>query len=520
MATIVFTKVSGGSQVAVTPWLTQLIANYPVRFTYTSATSLDMFVLDKYFITVTTADTVTINGSVYAGLFSDLASNLITSVFPSATTLTDSGIVALTNRADTLVMLGDSYTALHKGGSGSGVTSPSTGFFNWANTRLGKRFNILNYAGIGGETTTQILARFQANVLDVNPGWAFIQGGINDVNGSVSASAIYNNLTQMFDRSIAQGIKVIGMTIPLVPVFGTATLRNVAHEVNANLKKYARTKANFILIDSNILADETTGLLTSTYVKADNTHLNLLGCAYLGDFIFQVLDPIVPKQLDPLPTSANETYDNNTTGGAYTNMLPNGMLTGNVSGLCTGWAPNVVFKTGGASCVLGVDYTQSKVANLDPVNRKFRNFSWQQFTALTSNGDEKRFSFRISPSNGINSRFSVGDWVYAECEYEVDDNIVSLSELHLSLITIGGAAPSSIDMFTNGTVDGAYPANNTVYTIKSGVLRTIPIQYSASITQIYPEFRCRLVSGTFRIGRFAVRKATPVTVGALTIFNY
>jgi lysophospholipase L1-like esterase len=424
-----------------------------------------------------------------------------------------------TQQKNTLVMLGDSYTAFHLGGTAPGVTTPTTGYFNWANMKMKRKFQIINYAGVAGQTTTQILARFAANVTALSPGWVAIQGGVNDVNASVSASTIYSNLTTMYNAAIAANIRVIAFTIPNCIVFSTQAKLNIANDVNTQLKQYARTQNNFILIDWNIIvADPETGIMQAQYTF-DNTHFSLLGDAVVGDYIAQKLDVLVPD-VDMLPTSANDIYANNTSS-SYTNLCPNGMMTGNSSGLATSWNPNVTLSTSGSG-VLNTDYTQSKVANFNISTGSLRSFDWQQLQALTASGAVKQFAFRPSTS-AMAGTWNTGDYLYVECEFEADNDWSGVTKMHLALNTLvsSGSVINSIDMFTNGTANGTYPGSTTPQYIPSnGVLRTYPVQMTSLVTSVYPEFDFYAVTGTVRVGRFAIRKATPVVVGGVTTFLY
>jgi len=416
---------------------------------------------------------------------------------------------------NTIVLLGDSYSELHKGGAAPGVTTPLTGFFNSANTALNKKFQVLAYSGIAGQTTTQILARVYTDCINIKPSWANIQGGINDINASVTSTTIYNNLVAMYDACISSGIKVIGYTIPLIPLWsGVQAKLNIANEVNARLKQYARSKSNFILIDWNIvLTDQTTGIMKSTY-SYDTTHLSVLGAAIAGDYIYNKLKYFI-DYVDMLPYSNNDEYSLNTSN-QNTNLCPNPMLTGNVSGLATSWFTNIVFN-GGGTPVLNTDYTQSKVAASG-----YRSFEWQQLSAIAATAVEKQFAYRPSTS-AMNGRWSVGDYLYCECEFETDSNFNACTRFQLALNTLvsSGSIINSIDNYINGTTNGSYPSNGTpAYQFTSGVMRTYPVQMTNLVTAVYPEFQFRAIAGTIRIGRFAIRKATPITIGSVTVFQY
>ncbi len=422
---------------------------------------------------------------------------------------------------NTIVLIGDSYTAAHKGGSSPSTTTSSIGFFNWANQKMKRRFQVINYAGVAGQTTATIAARFQADALALNPGWVCIQGGINDVLGNITpAATIYANLVSMFDAAIANNVNVIALTLPMVSDFSTQARYNVVNDVNAMLKRYAKGKNNFFLIDINtVLTDPTTGIVQTVYTY-DNRHLSVLGCAVVGDLIASKLSDYAPDAVDMLPTTANDIYTNNS-GSTYVNMVPNPMMIGSTAGLATGWATNCQLSTGGNG-VLNTDFQQSKVSALNVSTQSYRTFEWQQLKALTASGAEKRFFFRPSTA-AMNGTWAVGDWLYLECEFEADNDWTSVTRLQLLLNTLvsSGATLSSIDMFTNDAVNGGYPGSTTPqYVPRSGVLRTYPVQMTALVTSVYPQVEFYAVAGTIRLGRFAIKRATPVTIGGVTTFLY
>lgn len=83
---------------------------------------------------------------------------------------------------------------------------------------LGAQYRYVANMGIGGETTAQILARWQTDVLDLKPDVVFIIAGTNDLlTGMTDADLAHtmNNLEQMILMSVGAGIQVI-MTSPPV----------------------------------------------------------------------------------------------------------------------------------------------------------------------------------------------------------------------------------------------------------------------------------------------------------------
>lgn len=72
--------------------------------------------------------------------------------------------------------------------------------------------------GISGQTTTQMLARFRADVIDLKPRVVHIMAGTNDIAGNIGATSIERiegNIRTMVDLAEAHGIAVvIGSVLP------------------------------------------------------------------------------------------------------------------------------------------------------------------------------------------------------------------------------------------------------------------------------------------------------------------
>jgi lysophospholipase L1-like esterase len=88
----------------------------------------------------------------------------------------------------------------------------------WSNRRpaffAGDRIN----RGIGGQTTPQMLARFRADVIDLEPAVVHILAGINDIAGNTGPTTlenIENNLRSMVELAQAHDIHVVlGAVLP------------------------------------------------------------------------------------------------------------------------------------------------------------------------------------------------------------------------------------------------------------------------------------------------------------------
>ncbi len=67
--------------------------------------------------------------------------------------------------------------------------------------------------GIGGQTTSQMLARFRQDVIGLNPKLVVILGGTNDIAAGTSANQIEDNLASMGELAKDHGIKVVFASI-------------------------------------------------------------------------------------------------------------------------------------------------------------------------------------------------------------------------------------------------------------------------------------------------------------------
>lgn len=107
--------------------------------------------------------------------------------------------------------------------------------------------------GVSGQTTTQMIARFRADVIDLKPKAVHILAGTNDIAGNTGATsleAIEGNIRSMVELARAHGIRVVLASVPPAAKFdwrpGIDPVANI-RAVNAWLSDYAaREKLTYI----------------------------------------------------------------------------------------------------------------------------------------------------------------------------------------------------------------------------------------------------------------------------------
>ena len=166
---------------------------------------------------------------------------------------------------------------------------------NWSKGGYGGFFPGKPYVnrGIGGQTTSQMLLRFQADVIANKPRAVVVLAGTNDLAGNagpMSVDAIERNLASMAEIAKAHGVKVVLASILPVsddkkdregrPIVRT-TDRPPAKigELNTWLQQYARRNGAVYLDYFSALADAS-GML-KTDLNDDGLHPNAAGYAVM-----------------------------------------------------------------------------------------------------------------------------------------------------------------------------------------------------------------------------------------------
>jgi lysophospholipase L1-like esterase len=163
----------------------------------------------------------------------------------------------------TFVAIGDSLTAWP-------TESP------WPD-RLDKgdaNLQILNNAGVPGDTTADMRGRFDRDVLAYKPNVVFILGGTNDLGHKVSQATTIANLKAMVVAAKAKGIRVFLMTIP--PDSFTSMAPYI-DSLNAAIVRLGNANA-VVVIDIHSPLSTSDGVYVRKFTS-DGLHFSVLGSA-------------------------------------------------------------------------------------------------------------------------------------------------------------------------------------------------------------------------------------------------
>jgi lysophospholipase L1-like esterase len=141
-------------------------------------------------------------------------------------------------------------------------------------------------AGTSGETSAQILARFETTLdtyPDVNA--VSILCGTNDSGAAVAPSVYISNVIQMFSIARNRGLPVIICTVPPRGASGTPEQNKLITAYNILLRMYQKDYGYELAEVNSALIDVTTGLMLAAYDSGDGVHPNNLGHIQVGQAV-------------------------------------------------------------------------------------------------------------------------------------------------------------------------------------------------------------------------------------------
>lgn len=147
--------------------------------------------------------------------------------------------------------------------------------------------------GISGQTTPQMLERFQADVVDNNPESVVILAGINDIaqnSGPITLEAVFENIKAMATMADAAGIKVVlcsvlpAKELPWRPEIKPA---EKVVKLNEMIQSFAKQE-NMRYVDYySAMVDDEMGL--REVLTNDGVHVTLAGYEIMGGLVERAL---------------------------------------------------------------------------------------------------------------------------------------------------------------------------------------------------------------------------------------
>ncbi|MDP3405036.1 MAG: SGNH/GDSL hydrolase family protein [Brevundimonas sp.] len=202
-------------------------------------------------------------------------------------------------------------TSYYEGGTFANTTD--YGAFSYADALMLAPHYVIKNAGIGGNTTTQMLARLQEDVLQYEPELVYFWGGRNDFAQGAETATVIANATAILDALERVGAFVCVIDVP--PSVALSAVEFAARKAIVYcewLRDEVRKRRNCVLVSAlGTMVDpdfNNDGVAKTNYVLNDNTHNNNLGALRVGEEIARVMTPLV-KPWAYYPSSPVEGFD-------------------------------------------------------------------------------------------------------------------------------------------------------------------------------------------------------------------
>jgi lysophospholipase L1-like esterase len=186
----------------------------------------------------------------------------------------------------------------------------------------GQRIQYVRNSGISGNTSGQMLARFDTDVTPYAPNVVTILAGRNDVGKGNDLATLQANLPQLVAKTRAIGAIPVLATIPQTDATTPVNANQTIRQMNGWIRRYAAAQGLICLDFASVLVDPATGGYLAQY-KSDGIHPNAAGMQALANYANGLLPPLLPVHS---PTLCRDATDDN-------NAIYNGVFSG-----CSGTA--------------------------------------------------------------------------------------------------------------------------------------------------------------------------------------
>ena len=200
-----------------------------------------------------------------------------------------------------VICFGDSLTAGFQSPTRDNPSGRETPYGVFLQSTLGEAVQI-RISGVCGELTGEMVARFQRDVLDHQPGYVPILGGTNDLGWNASPSDIMGNLITMYEQTLAIGGVPIPVTVPSIRVEDASGSREGQewlaehlarrNQLNHRIQDYAGSKGLGCVDLFVATLDPESGQLAAIYSN-DGIHLTTDGYRLFAEQVARVLKPLL-----------------------------------------------------------------------------------------------------------------------------------------------------------------------------------------------------------------------------------
>lgn len=410
--------------------------------------------------------------------------------------------------AKKVAVFGDSIAAFH---TSTTSTDPRGGLV-WALNHAGHplQFDHSMNFGVGGDTTTQVLARI-ASVISAAPSRVYISAGINDIPNGLTYAQTISNLRSIFERLLGAGIAVDYRSLAARSnaswsTFATAG-RAHSYAVNDTVRSLAVTMPglNVIGVDALYLNSTSTTGDPAANFTSDGLHPSNLGAFAEGT----LYGAFLRQQLGDTRRGLAQAYpDYAQTGNLGGNILwagteNYGAMAGSNALAGTGysgnWADGIApSRLGGTGTMAGTMEDTAITINGIPTGNTYR----RQVVAFTGASTTDSFQIRYNVAVGSPAHWATGDIVFGEVEVEFS-SVANCTAIQALLTEGWGSFASQRGTYDATTTNSiAYPTGSYSFTLRTPPMTVSTYTAGGMIFDVQIAGRnASALSGTAKFGR-------------------
>lgn len=415
-----------------------------------------------------------------------------------------------------IIIFGDSRIQ-NESGTTSGVSyNYNRGVVNWANALLDRRFEVVANRGIGGNTTTQLVARYDT---DVKPfagsvKIVYMMIDINDVNADATEATITANLTTLYDKMTEDGFFIID-TAGYYPVTALSTARQrVFQKVAAFKKRQASIRNNLRVMDCHALIGNVTSTTPNSNANLmfDGTlHIGVRASQILGTELATYLSQLYPKTTK-LITSAGD-FRTTTDNSISRNVVANPLMVGNAGANGTGSASDASLD-GGFVAGVATGFTNKRNLGAGTAVTSVGvnpNFVGQVQRIKITGETTAGATYQFAPTTASTTLINRGVDLVARCKVQLSNlafvHTVMLRVLYtLDAVNYGGRD------FADTNYVGGFIQNNCILTLETPIIN-IPTTGSLTNVEvqvliIFDNTTARTGTATIDIGQLSFEQLT------------
>jgi lysophospholipase L1-like esterase len=265
---------------------------------------------DAYYVDIPTAASVDLGTLVTYDEPLFVTRQLVTPDLSALGFVTDDELGATLHKpGNRFVFLGDSITAASYVLHSSGESWPV-----YACLASGGRMVFLANEGVAGNTTTQMLARFE-DVAAWDPTAVVMLGGTNDAGSGVALATVQANVESFVAQCRGISALPILATIPPSDNGAPANRQRDISRINEWIQRYAGINGLHCIDFYGLLSDPADGGILAAY-DGDTVHPSSAGFAAMGELAAATLVPVLPAVAPFSPTYDGEP-ENRVAGGLF-----------------------------------------------------------------------------------------------------------------------------------------------------------------------------------------------------------